>query len=149
MVRALATQGAEVQIVSVASTGGGTAEDPADTAAAFEDLEVDVVEVEAATVADGLVEAAAADGGILVIGASRDRRLSQWVLGSTPDRVIERAEEAEIPVLVYATPGVFLDGSRTICSLSIATCGPACGDAIRPSSGRAESTRHHGVHRRG
>ena len=56
-------------------------------------------------VADGLVESAEREGGVLVIGASRDRRLSRWVLGSTPDRVVDRAERAGVPVLVYATSG--------------------------------------------
>jgi nucleotide-binding universal stress UspA family protein len=104
-VRALAAQGADVRIVSVTSTGEGTPEDPSETAAAFEEFEVDVAEVEAPTIADGLVDAATAEGGVLVIGASRDRRLSQWVFGSTPDRVVERADAADVPVLVYATPG--------------------------------------------
>ena len=44
-------------------------------------------------------------GGVLVIGASRDRRLSQWVFGSTPDRVIERA--TDVPVLIHAAPSGF------------------------------------------
>ena len=102
-VRSLAERGARVQVVSVAPADGGTPEDPADTVAALEGLEVDVAEVEAATVADGLVEAAATEGGVLVIGASRDRRPSQWVFGSTPDRVVDRAEEAGVPVLIYAS----------------------------------------------
>jgi APA family basic amino acid/polyamine antiporter len=105
VVRRLAEQGADVHIVSVTPKGGGTAEEPADTLAAFEEIDVKVDEVTAATVAEGLVDAAAVDGGVLVIGASRDRRFGQWVLGSTPDRVVERAEEADVPVLVYATAG--------------------------------------------
>jgi APA family basic amino acid/polyamine antiporter len=105
IVRSLASQGAAVRIVSVTSTGKGTAEDPTETADAFEEFDIDIAEVEAATIADGLVDAAAVDGGVLVIGASRDRRLSQWVFGSTPDRVVDRAEAAEVPVLVYATSG--------------------------------------------
>jgi APA family basic amino acid/polyamine antiporter len=110
IVRSLAAQDASVQIVSVTPAGEGTTEDPAETASAFEELDVDVVEIEAATIADGLVEAAAVDGGILVIGASRDRRLRQWVFGSTPDRVVERATEADVPVLIYATPRGFSGG---------------------------------------
>jgi APA family basic amino acid/polyamine antiporter len=105
MVRALAAQGADVHIVSVTSAGEGTSEDPTETATVFEEFEVDVDEIEASTIADGLVEAAAVEGGVLVIGASRNRRLSQWVFGSTPDRVVERAAAAGVPVLVYATPG--------------------------------------------
>jgi amino acid transporter/nucleotide-binding universal stress UspA family protein len=105
VVRRLAERGADVHIVSVMSSGEGTAEEPADTAAALEDIDVEVDEVTAATVAEGLVDAAAIDGGVLVIGASRDRRFGQWVFGSTPDRVVERAEETNVPVLVYAAAG--------------------------------------------
>jgi APA family basic amino acid/polyamine antiporter len=105
VVRTLAELGADVHIVSVVSSGVGTTEEPADTVAAFENVDVEVDEVRAETVADGLVEAAAVDGGVLVIGASRDRRFGQWVFGSTPDRVVERAETADVPVLVYATAG--------------------------------------------
>jgi nucleotide-binding universal stress UspA family protein len=104
LVRALAEQGASVRIVSVTPAHGGTTEDPADTVSAFRGLDVDVRAVEAATIADGLVESAASEEGLLVIGASRDRRLRQWVFGSTPDRVVDRAEEAGVPVLVYASP---------------------------------------------
>jgi len=93
-----------VRIVSVTPAHGGTTEDPADTVSAFRGLDVDVRAVEAATIADGLVESAASEEGLLVIGASRDRRLRQWVFGSTPDRVVDRAEEAGVPVLVYASP---------------------------------------------
>ena len=32
-----------------------------------------------------------------------DRRLSRWVFGSTPDRVVDRAELSGVPVLVYAS----------------------------------------------
>ena len=103
LVRALAEQGAPVRIVSVTSDGGGTPEDPSETLAAFEGLAVEVVQTEAATIADGLVQTAAESGGVLVIGASRDRRLSQWVFGSTPDQVVDRAELSGVPVLVYAS----------------------------------------------
>ncbi|ADB60470.1 amino acid permease-associated region [Haloterrigena turkmenica DSM 5511] len=102
-VRSLIKRGGDVQVVSVTPGDGGTPEDPADTVAALDGVDVDVTEVAAATVADGLVEAAETDGGVLVVGASRDRRLSQWVFGSTPDRVVDRAEEAAVPVLVYAS----------------------------------------------
>ena len=105
MVRVLATRGAAVRVVTVTSTGEGTAEDPSSTVSALEGFDVEVTEMEAATIADGLVESAGRDGGVLVIGASRNRRLNQWVLGSTPDRVVARATEVDVPVLVYATPG--------------------------------------------
>jgi nucleotide-binding universal stress UspA family protein len=107
LVRALAEQGAEVGIVSVSPDRGGTVEDPTEAVDVFADLGVEVTEVEAETVAEGLVDGAPATGGVLVIGASRDRRLSRWVFGSTPDRVVQRATEAGVPVLVYAAPGGF------------------------------------------
>jgi APA family basic amino acid/polyamine antiporter len=103
MVRALAEQGARVRVLSVAPAEGGTPEDPAETVGEFEGMDVDVRSVASATIADGLVGATAAEGGVLVIGASRDRRLSQWVFGSTPDSVVERGEESDVPVLIYAT----------------------------------------------
>jgi hypothetical protein len=83
---------------------GGTGEDPQETLDALsEGVSVETHRVSASTVAEGLVSTAAENGGILVIGASRDRGLKRWVLGSTPDRVIERATEAGVPVLVYAS----------------------------------------------
>ena len=63
----------------------------------------EVHEVEADGVAEGLVATAAENGGFLVIGASRTRLLKRWVLGSTPDRVIERAAIEGVPVIVYAS----------------------------------------------
>ena len=100
LVRALARGGAAVGVVSVAPERGGTAE----AVEAFADPGVEVTEREAETVADGLVDAAAETGGVLVIGASRDRRLSQLVLGSAPDRLVERAADAGVPVLIHAAP---------------------------------------------
>lgn len=50
-----------------------------------------------------LVTKAKEEGGLLIIGASRDRRLRQWVFGSTPDTVIERAKLDDVPVLIYAS----------------------------------------------
>lgn len=69
-------------------------------------VEVDARTVDAPTIADGLVDTARENGDVILVGASRTRRLQQWVLGSTPDRVVERASEAGVPVLVYAAaPG--------------------------------------------
>jgi hypothetical protein len=65
---------------------------------------VTVHNVTAASVADGVVSTAAENGGLLLIGASRDRRLRQWLFGSTPDRVVDLAEGAGVPVVVYAGP---------------------------------------------
>jgi nucleotide-binding universal stress UspA family protein len=104
MVRALGQRGTEVHIISVDPLGEGTPEDPAATVSALKDVEnVYVHNVTAATIADGLVENADENGGVLVIGASRDRRLRQWVFGSTPDQVVEAADTAGVPIIVYAS----------------------------------------------
>ncbi|MEF8772611.1 amino acid permease [Halodesulfurarchaeum sp.] len=104
-VRALAEQGAAIQVVSVRSIGSETEEDPGETISQLDGVDVEVRSVEAPSVANGLVEAASEMGGILVIGASRDRRLSQWIFGSTPDQVIKATDNLDLPVLMYATSG--------------------------------------------
>ena len=104
LVRAFGQQGAELHVISVDPERGGSEEDTASTVAEMEDVEDIIVHnVKGATVADGLVGKAAENGGILVIGASRDRRFRRWVFGSTPDRVVKRAREEGVPVLVYAS----------------------------------------------
>ena len=105
MVRALGKQGAGIHVISVDPEGPGTPEDPGETVAELGDIEeLHVHNVHSATIEEGLVDAAAEEGAILVIGASRDRRLRQWVFGSTPDHVVERAREVGVPVLIYARP---------------------------------------------
>ena len=99
----LGRTGADVHVVNVDPTdGGGTTEDVAATLSALSGKPT-VHQLAAPTVADGLVEVAAENGGPLFIGATRDRRLRRWVLGSTPDRVIGLAREAGVPVLVFAS----------------------------------------------
>jgi hypothetical protein len=90
--------------VSVTPTGdGGTEEGVEHTMAGLSGTErVEVHNVSAASVAKGLVSAAAENGGVLLIGATRTRRLRQWVFGSTPDRVLALAADASVPVFVYA-----------------------------------------------
>ncbi|PSP65184.1 amino acid permease [Halobacteriales archaeon QH_8_64_26] len=106
VVDAMGQQGTEVQVVSVTPTGdGGTEESVDSTMAGLSGTDhVEVHNVSAASVAEGLVSAAAENGGVLLIGATRTRRLRQWVFGSTPDRVIALAEDAGVPVFVYAGP---------------------------------------------
>jgi amino acid transporter/nucleotide-binding universal stress UspA family protein len=106
LIERMGQAGAELHVINVDPAGGsGRAESSEATIARLSAApSVQVQNVRAATVADGLVETAAANGGILVIGATRTRRLRRWVFGSTPDRVIELAEGADLPVLVYASP---------------------------------------------
>ncbi|WP_380674498.1 amino acid permease [Salinigranum sp. GCM10025319] len=97
-----------IHLISVEPTEGPAdkAEDPDETLDALEHTDsVEVHTVSAASVAEGLVSTARENGGALLIGASRDRRLRRWVFGSTPDRVIALAGEGEpeVPVLVYAS----------------------------------------------
>ncbi len=103
-VNELAADGSSIHVINVRPTGNGTAEDPGETLNSLPSAEsVEVHNVTANSVAEGLVTTAAENGGILVIGASRTRRLRQWILGSTPDRVIDLAEDADVPVIVYAS----------------------------------------------
>jgi amino acid transporter/nucleotide-binding universal stress UspA family protein len=105
LVNSMGERGSQLHVITVDPAGeGGTVEDPQSTLDALsEGVTVETHRVSAPTVADGLVSTTAENGGILVIGASRDRGLRRWVLGSTPDRVITRANEAGVPVLVYAS----------------------------------------------
>ncbi|MCQ4334544.1 amino acid permease [Natronomonas sp. F2-12] len=104
LVRQLGEQGIEVNVISVDPVGEETAEDPARTVSELNSVpDLHVYNVSAASIGEGLVEKAKSEGGILVIGASRDRRLRQWVFGSTPDSVIQRAKLDGVPVLVYAS----------------------------------------------
>jgi nucleotide-binding universal stress UspA family protein len=104
LVRALGTQGADVHVIAVDPERLGSREDPGHTVAMPGEVEdLFVHNVTAPTVADGMVRKEAETGGILVIGASRDRRLRQWVFGSTPDRVVELAERRDVPILIYAS----------------------------------------------
>ena len=104
VVEQLGRNGAELHVISVDPNGGGGRAESADaTVAGLSDApEVQLHNVQAPTVAEGLVETAASNGGILVIGATRTRRLRRWVFGSTPDRVIDLADGAGVPVIVYA-----------------------------------------------
>jgi APA family basic amino acid/polyamine antiporter len=104
LVDAFGAAGSEIHVVSVDPEGPGTPEDPGETLGKLSRTEsVQVHSVTGGTIADGLVSAAEENGGILLIGASRDRRLRRWVFGSTPDRVVELAETAGVPVVVYAS----------------------------------------------
>ncbi|MFC7131849.1 MULTISPECIES: amino acid permease [Salinibaculum] len=104
LVDALGSQGTEINLVSVSATQEGTPEDPGETLSRLSaDVTTVVHKVTASSVADGLVATVSDEGGVLLIGASRDRRLRQWVFGSTPDQVIELADSAGVPVLIYSS----------------------------------------------
>ncbi|WP_227374367.1 universal stress protein [Haladaptatus halobius] len=102
LVNELGASGSDVHVVNgTPSDAGGTAEDIEGTLSNLPDVPtVRSHETTDETVADGLVAAAADHGGVLVIGASRTRLLKRWVFGSTPDRVVKRAEAASVPVIV-------------------------------------------------
>ncbi|MFC5277217.1 amino acid permease [Halorubrum rubrum] len=99
----LGSEGAEIHVISIDPQRDGSAEPVERTVGALTDVEsVSVHNVTAETIAEGLVSTAERNGGLLLIGATRDRRLRRWVFGSTPDRVITLARGADVPVLVYA-----------------------------------------------
>ena len=104
VVRVLGEQGANVNVITVDPAGEEPPEDPATTVSELSGVDdLRVMNVEAGSIADGLVDTADEAGGLLVIGASRDRRFRQWVFGSTPDAVIRTARAADVPVIVYAS----------------------------------------------
>ncbi|MFT4946456.1 MAG: APA family basic amino acid/polyamine antiporter [Natronomonas sp.] len=104
LVRDLGEQGYGVNVISVDPAGEETAEDPAATVSELTGVpDLHVHNISAASIAEGLVTKSKEEGGVLLIGASRDRRLRQWVFGSTPDSVIQRAKLDDVPVLVYAS----------------------------------------------
>ena len=105
LVNKLGKGGTTVHLVNVQSPNGrGTKEEPSTTLDELDEVETTHVHnVTADSVAGGLVDAAKENGGYLIVGASRDRWLRQWVFGSTPDEVVALAAEEDVPVLVYAS----------------------------------------------
>jgi len=106
LIERMGQEGSELHVINVTPEGGhGRPENAETTISRLSGAPtVEVQNVTAQTVAEGLVTTAADNGGILVIGATRTRRLRRWVFGSTPDRVIELAKGLDLPVLVYASP---------------------------------------------
>lgn len=93
-----------IHVVDVAPTGSsGTPEDHSETLAAFGDGNAELHETATDDIATALIEVAEATDSILVVGASRNRFLKRWVFGSIADRVVERARERNVPVIVYAS----------------------------------------------
>jgi amino acid transporter/nucleotide-binding universal stress UspA family protein len=105
LVDKLGAQGSDVHVISVDPKGeGGTPEAPEETLQALPEVpSVEFHTVAATSVAEGLVSKAAENGGVLLLGATRDRRLRRWVFGSTPDRVIDLSKGPGVPVLIYAS----------------------------------------------
>ena len=102
MVRTHAERGVPIVVANVTPSEGGTGETPDSTLTRLEGVDVEVVDVSAPTVAEGLVQVAEERGGTLVVGASRTRRLDRWMFGSTPDRAVSMANDRGVPVAVYA-----------------------------------------------
>ncbi|AZH27095.1 amino acid permease [Haloplanus aerogenes] len=106
LIERMGQEGSALHVINVTPEGSrGRAENAETTISRLSGVStVEVQNVTAATVAEGLVTTAADNGGILIIGATRTRRLRRWIFGSTPDRVIELAKGVDLPVLVYASP---------------------------------------------
>jgi amino acid transporter/nucleotide-binding universal stress UspA family protein len=106
LVERMGEQGAGIHVINITPEGGpGRPENAESTIAGLTSApSVQVHNLDAQTVADGLVEQATENGGILLIGATRTRRLRRRVFGSTPDNVIQLAQGSGLPVLVYASP---------------------------------------------
>ncbi|MDS0283437.1 amino acid permease [Haloarcula onubensis] len=104
LVDRLGREGSDLHLINVSSSERGTDEMAGTTLDALAGVEeTSVTNVFADSVASGLVETAADNGGVLVVGASRDRWLKQALFGSTPDEVVRLATERDVPVLVYAS----------------------------------------------
>jgi len=144
LIERMGQEGSELHVINVTPEAGrsGRAEDAEPTVSRLSGAPtVEVQNVTAQTVAEGLVSTAADNGGILVIGATRTRRLRRWVFGSTPDRVIELAKGADLPVLVYASPrGVHGPIEDYIYPLYRALTGRRRGPADSGSGDAAESS---------
>ncbi|MFB6153562.1 MAG: amino acid permease, partial [Halodesulfurarchaeum sp.] len=103
LVNGLVKNGAALNLIDV-QTPDAVPEDPGKTTERLADaISSSVHTISASTIAEGLVDAAAENGGVLLVGASRTRRLRQWIFGSTADRTVELATERDVPVLVYAS----------------------------------------------
>ena len=111
LVDALGRTGSVVHVVRVEPTGEhGTREAVETTLDALSDgVEVEVHELSADSVADGLVRVADEHDATLLVGATRTRELRRWLFGSTTDRVAAAARERDIPVLVYAAETGVMD----------------------------------------
>lgn len=102
---AMGARGSEIHVIRVDPHVGGSSESVQVTLNGLPNTEtIEVNNVQEQSVAKGLVQGARRNGGPLFIGASRDQLFKRWLFGSTPDRTIELAEEAGVPVIVYRGP---------------------------------------------
>jgi nucleotide-binding universal stress UspA family protein len=146
LVERMGEQGGEIHVINITPEGGPGR--PENTEATISGLSnapsVQVHNLDAQTVADGLVEQATENGGILLIGATRTRRLRRRVFGSTPDNVIQLAQGTGLPVLVYASPRGCRARSRTISIRFIPTSRADGGvRAVRPEPAWRSRRRSH------
>ena len=106
IINRMGERGAEINVINITPEGGeGRPENTEATVSGLPDAStVQIQNITAQTIADGLVEQASENGGLLLIGATRTRRLRRRVFGSTPDNVIQLARGSGLPVLVYSSP---------------------------------------------
>jgi len=105
LIEQIGQQGVEINVINVEPAVAGRPENAETTIGNLTNApSVQLQNRSAQTIASGLVAQAAANGGVLIIGASPSRRLRRRVFGSTPDNVIDLAEGAGVPVIVYASP---------------------------------------------
>ncbi len=103
-VNSFGQNGSDIHVINVTPEYSGTPETIQSTLDGLADTEtVEIHNVETKNVASGLVDTAKENGGILVIGSSRDHIFRQWLFGSTPDHVVDLAEQNDIPVFIYRT----------------------------------------------
>lgn len=104
VVSSMGSRNSKIFLVSVNPEDGGSQEDVSDSVDSLtngEDIEFEVQEVSADSVAQGLVEQAEKNNSSLMIGATRDSVLRTTLTGSTPDRVSELAYKKDTPLLIY------------------------------------------------
>lgn len=104
LVSRMGAEESKIFLVSVNPESGGSEEDTGPSVEKLtenEDIEFEVQNVTADSVAEGLVEKAQENNSSLMIGATRDSVLRQRLAGSTPDRVAEMTYGSDVPILIY------------------------------------------------
>lgn len=104
IVSSMGSRDSKIFLVSVNPEGGGSKEDVSESVDSLtngEDIEFEIQEISADSVAQGLVEQAKKNNSSLMIGATRDSVLRTTLTGSTPDRVSELSYKEDAPLLIY------------------------------------------------